>query len=194
MKIPITLQIAILAVAMTGFYTMVGQAVPQKEVHPPEVIEVPDDVSTAELAEIGKGIFNGKGICITCHDGGDRFPVMDNIADRAGSRIPGYTQLDYLAESLYEPDKFIVEGFAGGMPAIDKPPIGLTDVEILAVIAYLQTLGGEATVTMETKFVYTGGTLESEAAGAAVDPAAEDAAPTDAEAPQTEAATDVATG
>lgn len=196
MKIPITLQIAVLAVAMTGFYTLVGQAVPQKEVHPPEVIEVPDDVSTSELVEIGKGIFNGKGICITCHNGGDRFPTLDAIADRAASRIPGYTQLDYLAESLYEPDIFIVPGFVAGMPAIDKPPIGLTDVEILAVVAYLQTLGGEATVTLETKFVYTGGTLESDAAGEATEgaPPAGDVAPADAVTPLTNAATDVTTG
>jgi hypothetical protein len=36
------------------------------------------------------------------------------------------------------------------MPIINKPPIGLNDQEILAVLAYLQTLGGEATVTLAT--------------------------------------------
>ena len=44
-------------------------------------------------------------------------------------------------------------GFNPGMPPISKPPIGLTDDEILAVIAYLQSLGGTTTVTMETKLV-----------------------------------------
>ena len=48
------------------------------------------------------------------------------------------------------PDVFIVEGYNPGMPAIDKPPIGLTDQEILAVIAYLQSLGGTPTITLET--------------------------------------------
>jgi hypothetical protein len=43
-----------------------------------------------------------------------------------------------------------VKGFNPGMPAIHKPPIGLTDQEILAVIAYLQSLGGTPTVTLET--------------------------------------------
>ncbi|MCP3998406.1 MAG: hypothetical protein GY722_25575, partial [bacterium] len=65
MKIPITLQLALLTVALTGFYMMVGQAVPQKEVHPPEVIEIAEDVSTEEMVEIGKTIYEGKGICFT---------------------------------------------------------------------------------------------------------------------------------
>ena len=40
------------------------------------------------------------------------------------------------------------------MPVINKPPIGLTDQEILCVIAYLQTLGGTATVTLQTSHAY----------------------------------------
>jgi hypothetical protein len=43
------------------------------------------------------------------------------------------------------------------MPPINKPPIGLTDQEILCVIAYLQTLGGTPTVTLETKHHYNAG-------------------------------------
>ena len=47
--------------------------------------------------------------------------------------------------------KFIVPGFNPGMPVINKPPIGLSDQEILAVIAYLQSLGGKVTVTLDSK-------------------------------------------
>ncbi len=175
MKIPIALQIAVLTVALTGLYTMVGQSVPQKEVHPPVVIELPDDISSAEMVEIGKEIFDGKGICKTCHtigkSGALRFPDLNGIATRAATRRPGFSALDYIAESLYEPDIFIVDGFNPGMPVINKPPIGLTDQEILTVIAYLQTLGGEATVTMDTRLVYTGGSLGDGDAAPAVDDA-----------------------
>lgn len=161
MKIPITLQIVLLTVGLTAFYGMVGQSVPQKEVQPPEVIEIAEDISAAEMVEIGKGIFDGKGICVTCHtigkSGALRFPDLDGIASRSATRKAGFTAVEYLAESLYEPDIFIVDGFSPGMPAINKPPIGLTDQEIIAVIAYLQTLGGEVTVDMSTQFVYTGG-------------------------------------
>jgi len=46
---------------------------------------------------------------------------------------------------------FIVPGFNPGMPVINKPPIGLSDQEILAVIAYLQSQGGKVTVTLQSK-------------------------------------------
>ncbi len=174
MKIPITLQLVVLTVATTAFYTMVGQSVPQKEVHPPEIIEIAEDISTEEMVEIGREIFEGKGICVTCHtigkSGALRFPDLDGIGASASSRRPGLSAVDYLAESLYEPNIFIVDGYSPGMPVINKPPIGLTDQEILAVIAFLETLGGEVTVDMTTKFVYTGGTLEGgDGAAAAAD-------------------------
>lgn len=165
-KIPITVQLLVLTIGLTAFYTMVGQAVPQKEVHPPEVIEIAQDISSEEMAEIGKGIYEGKGICYTCHANTSRYPDLQGIATRAATRIPGYSALDYLVESFYEPDVYIVEGFNPGMPAINKPPIGLTDGEILTVIAYLETLGGTPTVTMETKHAYNGGALSSEGGGA----------------------------
>src|SRR5262249_3693855 len=56
--------------------------------------------------------------------------------------------------TIYEPNAFIVPGFNPGMPVINKPPIGLTDQEILCVIAYLQTLGGTPTVTLQTSHHY----------------------------------------
>jgi len=67
------------------------------------------------------------------------------------------SDVEYLAQSMYEPDAYIVEGFTRGMPRINKPPIGLTDQEILCVIAYLQTLGGTPTVTMTTQHRYNSG-------------------------------------
>jgi hypothetical protein len=52
----------------------------------------------------------------------------------------------YLIESLYCPDCFVVEGYGRKgtkdmeslMPAINKPPISLADVEIIGVVAWLQ--------------------------------------------------------
>ena len=48
---------------------------------------------------------------------------------------------------MYEPTAFVVPGFPPAMPPMNQPPIGLTDQEILCVIAALQTLGGTPTVT-----------------------------------------------
>ncbi|RMI20274.1 MAG: hypothetical protein D6681_02415 [Calditrichaeota bacterium] len=146
-------------VLVTLFYWYVGQQVPQKEDHPPKELEFRPDMTTEELVEIGKQIFEGKGTCKNCHGlPGGRFPNLDNIGAIAGTRKPGYTDVEYLAESLYEPNAYIVEGFAPGMPEIAKPPIGLSDQEILAVIAYLQSRGGTPTVTLDTKLKWQSST------------------------------------
>jgi hypothetical protein len=71
---------------------------------------------------------------------------------------------------MYEPSAFIVPGFNPGMPVINKPPIGLTDQEILCVIAYLQTLGGTPTVTLQTRHHYNAGTATAAAPSAGVSP------------------------
>lgn len=161
MKLPVTLKLAGLALGSTAFYTWVGQLVPQQEVQPPEVVEMSEDLTTADMVEIGQEIFEGKGLCSTCHtigsSGALRFPDLEGIATRAGERVGGLNALEYMAQSLYEPEAYIVPGFAGGMPKIDEPPIELSDDEIKAVIAYLQTLGGEATMTMATTLPYAEG-------------------------------------
>ena len=162
MKVPVSLRIAALAVATTGFYTYVGQLVPQKEVHPPAEVVLSKDMSPDEMRRVGREIMEGKGLCLTCHTIGKkagplRFPDLDGVGARAANRVPGLSDVEYLAQSLYEPSKFIVPGFNPGMPEISKPPIGLTDDEILAVIAYLQSLGGTTTVTMQTKLPWQAG-------------------------------------
>jgi mono/diheme cytochrome c family protein len=154
-SVPVPLRLLGLTVATTAFYTMVGQLVPQKEVHPPKEAELKKDMGRDDMVKAGKEIFEGKGLCSTCHTlgrtGALRFPDLAGIGARAASRRPGHTELDYLAESIYDPNLYIVPGFNPGMPVINKPPIGLSDPEILAVIAYLQSLGGTVTVTMESK-------------------------------------------
>ena len=170
MKLGVLLRMALLTLATTGFYMMVGQLVPQKEVHPPKEVVLKKDMTQADMLKTGKEIMEGKGLCLTCHtigkQGGPfRFPDLGGIGARAGSRVPGLTDVQYLAQSLYEPGAFIVPGYNPGMPVINKPPIGLSDQEIITVIAYLQSIGGTTTVTMDSKLWPLGG------AGAAAAPA-----------------------
>ena len=161
MTIPHTARIGVLVLVTTAFYGYVGQMVPQKEVQPPAEIAIRSDLTTADMVKVGGEIMQGKGLCVTCHtvgkSGALRFPDLDGVAARAKTRVPGLSEIDYLAQSMYEPDVYVVEGFNPGMPTINKPPIGLSDQEILCVIAYLQTLGGTATVTLQTKHRYFGG-------------------------------------
>jgi mono/diheme cytochrome c family protein len=154
MKVPLILRIGTLIVATTGFYTYVGQMVPQKEVQPPQETTIRADMTTADMVKIGRGIMEGKGICLTCHTigktGALRFPDLAGIGARAKDRVPGESDVDYLAQSMYEPLAFVVPGFPPAMPPVNQPPIGLTDQEILCVIAALQSLGGTPTVTLKT--------------------------------------------
>ena len=157
-RIPHTLRVGLLVIATTSFYAYVGQMVPQKEVQPPAETVIRADLTTADMVKVGREVMDTKGLCFTCHtigkSGALRFPDLDGVAVRAQTRVPGLTDVEYFAQTLYEPEKFIVPGFNPGMPVINKPPIGLTDQEILCVIAYLQTLGGTASVTLATSHHY----------------------------------------
>jgi mono/diheme cytochrome c family protein len=162
MRIPLILRVGALVLATTGFYTYVGQMVPQKEVQPPAEIVLRSDLTTADMVKVGREIMDGKGLCFTCHTigktGALRFPDLAGVDVRAKSRQAGLSDVEYFAQSMYEPNAFIVPGFNPGMPVINKPPVGLTDQEILCVIAYLQTLGGTPTVTLQTRHHYNAGT------------------------------------
>ena len=171
MRVPLIVRIGALVIATTGFYTYVGQMVPQKEVQPPQEIVLRSDLTTADMVKVGRQIMEGKGLCFTCHTigktGALRFPDLEGVAVRAKTRVAGLSDIEYFAQSLYEPNAFIVPGFNPGMPTINKPPIGLTDQEILCVIAYLQTLGGTATVTLKTTHHYNSNAAPAPAAPAA---------------------------
>ena len=173
MKIPHSIRVAGLVVATTAFYGYIGQLVPQKEVQPPQEIKMAGDMSTDEMVKVGRTIMEGKGFCLTCHTigktGALRFPDLAGVDARAMTRVPGLNDVEYLAQSMYDPAAYVVAGFPPAMPPINKPPIGLSDQEILSVIAYLQTLGGTPTVTLQTKHHYNSGAA---APGAAPAPAA----------------------
>jgi mono/diheme cytochrome c family protein len=188
MAVPLIGRIGVLIIGATAFYAYVGQLVPQNEVQPPKETVLRADLTTADMVTTGRQIMDTKGLCFTCHtigrSGALRFPDLAGVAGRVSDRAPGVTDIEYFAQSLYEPDSFIVPGFNPGMPAINRPPIGLTDQEILCVIAYLQSLGGTPTVTMQTSHKYytpvgaaptaPGG---APASGATPDPKAAPAAP-----------------
>ena len=163
MKSPVGLNVVLVVVGATAFYTYVGQLVPQKELLPPPKVEITSEMTPAQLAKIGDSIAHDKGLCLTCHtvgkkEGPLRFPDLAGVAERAKTRVPGLDQVHYFAQSLCEPNAFVVPGFTPGMPTINKPPVGLSDEELHAVIAWLQSQGGEPTITLKDKLHYCGGT------------------------------------
>ena len=171
MTVPLIARIGGLVLATTAFYTYVGQMVPQKEVQAPKETALGSEMTTADMVKVGREIMEGKGICLTCHTVGKtgalRFPDLAGIGLNAKNRVPGLSDVEYLAQSMYEPMAFVVPGFPPAMPPVNQPPLGLTDQEILCVIAALQTLGGTPTVTMKTTHkYYSGAAAPGAAAGA----------------------------
>ncbi len=153
------LKIILFTLAVTGFYTYVGAIVPQMEAHPPKVTEIRSDLSPQELAAAGKEIFFGKGTCALCHTiggKGERCPDLAGVGAKAGERVADLSASEYLAQALYQPNAYVVEGYMPTMPPIDRPPIALSSKEIVAVVAFLENQGGEITVTPSTVFEVAG--------------------------------------
>ena len=170
MKIPHTVRIGALVLATTAFYAYVGQMVPQKEVQPPQEIVIKADLTTADMVKVGREIMEGKGLCFTCHTigktGALRFPDLEGVdcpREDPRSRPERCRVLRPIDVRTRTPSS--CRDSIRGCPSINKPPIGLTDQEILCVIAYLQSLGGTPTVTLQTSITTTPAGAAAGAAG-----------------------------
>lgn len=145
------LKVLAVALVVIGFYTMVAHVIPQLQSEVPEALALTGDVTPEALAAAGERIYNGAGGCTACHGLGTRAPnlVTDQggqgtIGARCGSRRPGMDCKSYLYEAMTNPGAFVVPGFENIMPDMRRQ---LADDQIWATIAYLQSLGGEVTVT-----------------------------------------------
>src|SRR5207247_10851864 len=56
---------------------------------------------------------------------------------------------EYIVESLHEPTIYVVEGYQPSMPPLGRQ---LSDLEVVAVVSFLQSQGGEVTVNGQTRF------------------------------------------
>ena len=134
------------SLAVIWFYAFVASLVPESST---AVSLTELDWSDPEaVAEQGALVFNGKGQCSACHTVDTsappgRCPDLTDIGVNAASRIPGMDVRTYLIESLYFPANHLIPGYGKIMPEIWKAPIALSHVEIQAVIAYLESQGGE---------------------------------------------------
>jgi cytochrome c551/c552 len=92
-------------------------------------------------------------------------------------KAPGYkgkakNGTEYLIESLTDPGIYLVEGFPPIMPVINKPPIGLNNDELAAVVAFLQSVqGGKVNVTPPMVAAFTGTEAPAQPGTAAAQPA-----------------------
>lgn len=116
------------------------------------------------LKAYGESLFYGRAGCATCHRVGDvgqrwtgpnlgvdpacagdraahvaRDPVAcEPLAGRVEARRPGLSAIEYVVESVLDPDRVIVPTYAPKvMKRLDQPPVSLTDDEILAIAAFV---------------------------------------------------------
>lgn len=130
-----------------GVYTLVANVIPQVESEVPEQVEIGSDVTQAELVSLGEEVYRGVGGCEACHGAGTRAPdLLGEIGGRCGEQVEGMGCKEYLHESMVDPGAYVVEGFQPIMPDMSTQ---LSDDEIWAVVAFLQSQGGEVTVTPE---------------------------------------------
>lgn len=139
------------SLALIGFFTLYSNSIPQLETKAPEEIVISDKALSIEgIVKMGETIFSGKGNCYVCHkDANGRGPNLRNVGALASNRKPDTISKDYLMESLVQPEVYVVEGYSPIMPEANRPPISLNQAELLAIVAYLQSLGGIVTVTAD---------------------------------------------
>jgi len=158
------------SLALALLFTLVANLLPQVEGEAPVEIEVDLGALTMEsYTALGESIFNGKGTCPLCHNDRGRAPNIPalNMVQTATERLKDARYKgkatdaeSYLRESMLDPGIYVVVGFGkkgtndtvSPMPTINKAPIELTEIEINAVIAYLQAKdGNEVTVDLPTE-------------------------------------------
>jgi mono/diheme cytochrome c family protein len=145
------LKIVGVVIGTIATFTFIANAIPQLQSEVPIVLDFDLNVTPEELIESGEILFNGAGACFTCHTLGERAPTLltdhegtGPIGVRCANRVPGQDCKAYLYSSMVDPEAYLVEGFA---PIMQDQSRSLSNAQIWALVAYLQSVGGEVTVT-----------------------------------------------
>ena len=157
------------SVALVFLFAAVTYLLPQVKGEAPEDEEVEVGALTMEsFIAMGEKLYSGKGTCTLCHNNLGRAPdllafdvtkvsqerLADSVYQGAATDVEAY-----LRESMLQPSAYVVKGFGkkgsndteSPMPAVDQPPIKLSELAIDAIIAFLQNKdGNEVTVALPT--------------------------------------------
>jgi mono/diheme cytochrome c family protein len=133
------------------FFTLLANAIPQVQSEVPRELVLSADVTPEELVAAGEQLYHGAGACAACHGTGTRAPNL--LTDEAGAgaigarctqRVAGMSCKDYLHQSLVDPNAYVVDGYQSIMPDASRT---LSDAQVWALVAFLESNGGEVTVT-----------------------------------------------
>lgn len=166
-KIPVIVKVLAFMIVMVLVFTGIAHLLPQVKGEAPKDLKVDLGALTMETyIAMGETLFKGKGTCTLCHNNLGRAPdiLALNMEDTAAERISAADYQGeakdsehYFHESMVAPSKYVVPGYGKAgepspMPAINKAPIGLTEIEIGAIIAFIQAKdGGDPTIALPTE-------------------------------------------
>jgi cytochrome c2 len=156
-------KVALFIVIVVGSIAGFASLIPQIESPAPETLEISGDLSGPELAALGEEIVNSADAgCLACHGLGReglRAPDLAGIGGAAASREPGKSAEDYLYEALQDPCAYVVEGYDCIMPTTLAQALG--PAKVTAVVAFLESQGGEITVSLSADEAASGAAEES---------------------------------
>jgi mono/diheme cytochrome c family protein len=157
------------SVALILIFASITYVLPQiKGEAPEEETVVVGDLTMDSFIAMGEKLYRGKGTCTLCHNNLGRAPdlltydvakvSLERMADPRYQGKAGDAEA-YLLESMLQPSVYVVTGFGkkgsndteSPMPAVDQPPIQLSEVGINAIIAFMQKKDGNpVTVALPT--------------------------------------------
>lgn len=142
----VALFIVMVVSSIAGFASLI----PQIESPAPQALEISGNLSGPELAAVGEEIVKSADAgCLACHGLGRpglRAPNLAGIGAAAASREPGKSAEEYIRESIEHPCAYVVEGYDCIMPTTLLQTLG--PAKVTAVVAFLESQGGEITVSL----------------------------------------------
>lgn len=164
-----TLRVSAFIILVVALIAGFASLIPQVESPAPETLEISGALSGEELAEVGEEVFeSAEGGCLACHAMGReglRAPDLAGIGAVAAERVPGQSADEYLRESIVDPCAYIVEGYDCIMPQTILQTLG--EAKVTTLVAYLQSQGGEITVSISAEEA-AGEAAPAESAGVGV--------------------------
>ncbi len=158
------------SLALALLFTLVANLLPQVEGEAPVEQEVDLGALTMDsYVALGETLFSGKGTCSLCHNDLGRAPdiLAINMVEVSNQHMKderykgSATDAEsYLHESMVDPGIYVVKDYGkkgsndtiSPMPAVDKSPIELSEIEINAIIAFMQAKDGhDVTVPLPTE-------------------------------------------
>ena len=120
--------------------TPAATSAPAATTAPQPTATTPPAVPTPDVPN-GEALFKSQG-CSSCHSTGTSTivgPGLSGLGDRAGTRVDGKTDVEYVTQSISSPNAFIVPDFFPDlMPTTFSS--SMTEAEIADVVAYLLQL------------------------------------------------------